>query len=487
MIFPIGFGQWPKVFPFAIAVIAGVFLAWSLAFFPMVNDHNAKVKSLFSTQQESLAKSFDSARLAACQIRFPDRQDCQELISQINGSKSPERSLRTALYGQDWDSGVSTFEITAFLRALDARPETWPNDLKTTREFRALQSDLLRFRNDLIALNLSSGLTMRSNASLFKLMQATFTHLNYPHLIGNLLFLIVFGMWVEQRVGFLITFITFFAGSLTGIAIQLSVHPQAPCTGASAGVSALMGSFFIYFLRAEMRFLFTFAFIYYRKFWLPILWTFPLFFLATDIIAVLGQDNFDLVAHAAHLGGLIVGIGGGLFMNLALPLSKGALFYEEQRPLFVLSKSKDPEALWHAMMTLNEWNLQNWPALTLFLSRLQSAHIIYEDKDRNQILQKKMANYIEFIFRRGTVDEIIQVLQLVPTSLTLPPLIDLIPVSQVLYLADVTANRKIFELALPMYRLALTKVNDGHKKTLIRNTIHQIENMSIDEGIKQAK
>jgi membrane associated rhomboid family serine protease len=328
---------------------------------------------------------------------------------------------------------------------------------------------------------------MRSNAGFLTLTQATFTHLDYFHLFGNLLFLIVFGIWVEQRAGFLVTFMTFFAGSLTGIAIQLSAHPQTPCMGASAGVSALMGSFFIYFLKAELQFLFTFAFVYYKKFWSPILWAFPLFFLASDIVAVMGHDSLDLVAHAAHVGGLVVGLAIALFMNLALPLTGGALFYQEERPLFVLAKSKDPEALWHAIKLVGEWNMQNWQALTVFLRRLQTAHIVYQDKARNQILQKKVASYIEFIFRRGTVDEIIHVLQLVPTSLDLPRLIDPIPVSQVLYLADVTANRKIFELALPMYRLALTKVNDAQKKTLIRNAIHQIQNLSVDDKLEEAK
>ena len=73
------------------------------------------------------------------------------------------------------------------------------------------------------------------------------------------LFLIAFGIWVEQRAGFTITLMTFLAGSFTGIAIQLLAEPDSYVLGASAGISALMGAFFLFFMRAEFQFVFTFA------------------------------------------------------------------------------------------------------------------------------------------------------------------------------------------------------------------------------------
>lgn len=144
------------------------------------------------------------------------------------------------------------------------------------------------------------------------LVTATFLHGGWMHLLGNMLYLWVFGDNVEDRLGrgrYLLFFLA--AGVLANLA-QVFATPasQVPLIGASGAVAGVLGAYFISFPRARvvalipLIFFFTFAEV-------PALLFLLLWFLLQLLsgFASIGVAQFGgQVAWWAHIGGFLIGI-----------------------------------------------------------------------------------------------------------------------------------------------------------------------------------
>ncbi|MBL0927308.1 MAG: rhomboid family intramembrane serine protease [Phycisphaerales bacterium] len=130
-----------------------------------------------------------------------------------------------------------------------------------------------------------------------------FLHADLLHLLGNMLFLFVFGPQVEDRFGRL----AFLAFYLVGGAFAGGVHgltSSAPVIGASGSVAAVSGAFLVLFPLIHVRVLVFFFII--GVFAMPA-WWFVLFGVVKDLfMQAAGSDG---VAHGAHLGGYFFGFG----------------------------------------------------------------------------------------------------------------------------------------------------------------------------------
>lgn len=119
------------------------------------------------------------------------------------------------------------------------------------------------------------------------------------HLLGNMLFLWVFGAPVEGRLGRL-GFLAFYlsGGAVAGLA-HLALN-GAPVIGASGAVSAVTGAFIVLCPRARVAMLLWFSIIP-----VPALLVVALYFVL-DLFGALGARGG--VAHLAHLGGTLYGV-----------------------------------------------------------------------------------------------------------------------------------------------------------------------------------
>jgi membrane associated rhomboid family serine protease len=126
------------------------------------------------------------------------------------------------------------------------------------------------------------------------------------HLLGNLLFLWIFGNAVCAKIGN-ITFLLFYImlGILAGIAH--SVFQGGPCIGASGAIMGVVGMYLVFFPANDITCYFVFIFFFrpiIREFTLASFWMI-LFWLAFDIYgASMGSGG---VAYFAHLGGFAMG------------------------------------------------------------------------------------------------------------------------------------------------------------------------------------
>ena len=140
-----------------------------------------------------------------------------------------------------------------------------------------------------------------------------FMHGSWDHILGNMLFLAVFGKNVEDRLGRLPFLLFYFAGGLAATVTQTTMtllagtaaDAQTPNLGASGAIAAVLGAYFILFPGAQIRGLIGF-------------WPVTLsawFFLGFWFLYQLFEANFGIFESSAHGGGVafFAHVGGFVF------------------------------------------------------------------------------------------------------------------------------------------------------------------------------
>src|SRR5881396_3873859 len=82
-----------------------------------------------------------------------------------------------------------------------------------------------------------------------------FLHGGWLHLLGNMLFLFVFGRSVEDRFGHLKFLLIYFVGGFGGalLHIFLNAGSRIPSIGASGAIAGILGAYFVSFPRARIK------------------------------------------------------------------------------------------------------------------------------------------------------------------------------------------------------------------------------------------
>jgi membrane associated rhomboid family serine protease len=131
-----------------------------------------------------------------------------------------------------------------------------------------------------------------------------FLHGSITHILGNMLFLYIFGNNVNDKMGHLGYLGFYLAGGVaSGIVYVLWQGSHAvPVIGASGAIAAVTGAFLILFPRSHITVLYFFLLI--GTFELSCVW-FILGFFAYDLVYLAMADH---VAHIAHVGGTVFGM-----------------------------------------------------------------------------------------------------------------------------------------------------------------------------------
>lgn len=144
-----------------------------------------------------------------------------------------------------------------------------------------------------------------SYANIFTSM---FLHGGVMHLVGNLLYLYIFGDNVENLMGSLRYFI-FYALCGVGAAlahILTNTGSAVPMIGASGAISGVLGAYMVGYPRARVLVFFP-LFFFFR---VPALIVLGVWFVnqVTGGIAALGVDLTGGIAWFAHIGGFVLGV-----------------------------------------------------------------------------------------------------------------------------------------------------------------------------------
>jgi membrane associated rhomboid family serine protease len=159
--------------------------------------------------------------------------------------------------------------------------------------------------------------------NLVSLVTSMFLHGGWMHIIGNMLFLFVFGDNVEAVMGKITYLLFYFAGGLAASAghIFFNMDSSVPSLGASGAIAAVLGAYVVMFPRARVRILvFLFYFVHITR--VTAVLFVGVWFLTQFLsgIASLAAESAQTagVAYWAHIGGFVLGlIGGAVFRQRA--------------------------------------------------------------------------------------------------------------------------------------------------------------------------
>jgi membrane associated rhomboid family serine protease len=211
-----------------------------------------------------------------------------------------------------------------------------------------------------------------ANPTVTTALASLFLHAGVLHLLGNLIFLSVFGPPLESRLGAVRYLVAYLAcgwlANLAQAAAILSFRPElaaVPIVGASGAVSGLMGLFAVRLYFARLRFVSATVLLLHGtvrpvRFKLPALVGIGLWFLLSAAIQLAGAA--PETAMVAHLSGALFGALFGVMMGLVPEgrlerrLAMGGRYSERgewyaalgEYEGYLAARPRDPEALAHA-------------------------------------------------------------------------------------------------------------------------------------------
>ena len=179
--------------------------------------------------------------------------------------------------------------------------------------------DILGMRPAAIAQLLDQEFTTWWNMTAVSLVSALFVHASWVHLLGNLAYLWVFGIKVEQSVGALAMMMVFLlGGALANVIVALRLPQlETPIIGASGAISAVVGAYLGLFPRRRIG-LFLPLGVYLQFARVPALLVIGSWFTLQLLYTAFGPIN-AAVAWWTHLAGFALGLSFAL-MTRALAL-----------------------------------------------------------------------------------------------------------------------------------------------------------------------
>lgn len=154
-------------------------------------------------------------------------------------------------------------------------------------------------------INLVNWTIVPADVHWYSLFTSMFLHGGWLHLIGNMLFLYIFGDNVEDKFGHLGYVVFYFVTGLAAAAAHIATNPtsEIPTVGASGAISGVMGAYAVFFPRQRVK---TLVIMFFITVWhVPALVWIGLWFIEQIFLAA--NDLAGGVAYGAHIGGLVAG------------------------------------------------------------------------------------------------------------------------------------------------------------------------------------
>jgi rhomboid family protein len=154
---------------------------------------------------------------------------------------------------------------------------------------------------------------------LVAIVTSMFLHGGWIHLIGNMLYLWIFGNNVEDRFGHVGFGLFYLFGGFVAAGTQVLIDPHSltPVIGASGAIAAVLGAYLVLFPGARVLSL-VFLGFFYQLLQVPAVIVLGLWFLLqlVDGVASLGvSSSAGGVALFEHIGGFVAGAAIGLLVR----------------------------------------------------------------------------------------------------------------------------------------------------------------------------
>ena len=141
------------------------------------------------------------------------------------------------------------------------------------------------------------------------ILTSMFLHASIFHLLGNMLFLWIFGNNVEDATGHLRYLVFYLACGTAAAFAHIATHPgsNVPMVGASGAISGVLGAYFLLFPFARIVTLVVLGF-FAQTIQIPAFFFLGFWFLMQFLSAAVSGGTGGGVAFFAHVGGFVAGL-----------------------------------------------------------------------------------------------------------------------------------------------------------------------------------
>ncbi len=147
-------------------------------------------------------------------------------------------------------------------------------------------------------------------------LTSIFMHGGLMHLLGNMVFLWLFGDNIEQTIGSMKYLLFYLLGGIVATIAHFLAGPESviPAIGASGAIAAVMGAYLVCFPHSQIKMLWLFFPFKISAFLFLGFWIVQQLFSGTASLGVATQDTAG-VAWWAHIGGFVFGVLAGFYFK----------------------------------------------------------------------------------------------------------------------------------------------------------------------------
>ena len=141
------------------------------------------------------------------------------------------------------------------------------------------------------------------------IFSSMFLHGGWMHLIGNMLYLWVFGNNVEDSMGHGRFIVFYLLCGLFAALTQAVLNPasEIPMIGASGAISGVLGAYLLLHPHARILVVIPIGILIYTP-WIAAYWVLGFWFVLQILNSLISASDTGGVAYGAHLGGFVAGM-----------------------------------------------------------------------------------------------------------------------------------------------------------------------------------
>ncbi|HNY63901.1 MAG TPA: rhomboid family intramembrane serine protease [Deltaproteobacteria bacterium] len=150
----------------------------------------------------------------------------------------------------------------------------------------------------------------------WEILVSAFMHAGYIHLIGNMIFLSVFGPALEKKIGIPKFVLFYLAAAFVAFYSHTAVYPTSPVpvVGASGAIAAVMGAYLIFSPKAKILTILPLLF-FIEVIEIPSVIFILVWFVLQGANGYLSVQSHANVAWFSHIGGFVMGVVVGIQMK----------------------------------------------------------------------------------------------------------------------------------------------------------------------------
>ena len=225
---------------------------------------------------------------------------------------------------------VAIIVLNAVVWVLLEGAGTNPALARSICEFGAIPGELLHTLPPGLQIPVGAGLSCQLTGGFawYTVLTSMFMHGGWLHIIGNMLYLWIFGNNVEDAMGhgrFVVFYLTCGVAAALGQAFW-EPGSTIPTIGASGAIAGVLGAYLLLFPHARVMVIIPLG-IFSRVLWVPAVLVLGLWIVLQLVQGALAPPNVGGVAYWAHIGGFVAGA------ILIIPFRRrGVMLFHPGRP-----------------------------------------------------------------------------------------------------------------------------------------------------------